>query len=59
MWEDVRVLIIEEVSMIGLAVYNMMDLLGAHGCSSARDVSDAIDAWENHNFGGGPIVFHR
>ena len=58
LWEDVRVLVIEEVSMIGAAVYNMMDLRAAHGRSSAHDVSEATYNRENHHFGRVPIVIH-
>ena len=58
LWEDVRVLIIEEVSMIGVALYNMMDLRAAHGRSSAHDVSETTYSRKNHHFGRVPIVIH-
>ena len=58
LWEDVRVLVIEEVSVIGAAVYNMMDLRAAHGRSSAHDVSEHTYHRENHHFGRVPIVIH-
>eukprot|EP00974_Lingulodinium_polyedra_P001231 117800-Lingulodinium_polyedra.AAC.1 len=58
LWERVRVLIVEEVSMMAAAVYNMMDIRSAHGRSSAHDVSEATYHREHHHFGRVPIVVH-
>ena len=51
-------LIIEEVSMMGAAIYNMLDLRSAHGRSSAHDVSETTYHRPNHHFGRIPIVIH-
>ena len=58
LWEKVRVLVVEKVSMIGAAVYNMMDYRSAPGRSSAHDVSESTYYRENHHFGRIPIVIH-
>ena len=58
LWEKVRVLVVEEVSMIGAALYNAMDYRSAQGRSSAHDVSESTYYRENHHFGRVPTVIH-
>ena len=58
MWSDVRVLVIEEVSMMPASVYNMLDIRAAHGRSVTHDVSEMTYSHENHHFGCVPIVLH-
>ena len=58
LWDAVHVLIIEEVSMVAAAVYNMLDCRSMHGRSRTHDVSEATYKKANHHFGRVPIVIH-
>ena len=57
-WNAVRVLVIEEVSMMPAAVYNMLDFRVAHGRSATHDVSEMTYSQKDHDFGRVPIVLH-
>ena len=58
LWDQVRVLIIEEVSMVSAACYNMLSFRAMHGRSKTHDVSEATYKREHHHFGRVPIVIH-
>jgi hypothetical protein len=57
-WNEVRVLIIEEVSMVAAALYNMLDVRAMHGRSKLYDVSEHSYKQPHHHFGRVPIVIH-
>jgi hypothetical protein len=57
-WNEVRVLIIEEVSMVAAALYNMLDVRSIHGRSKLYDVSQHSYKQPHHHFGRVPIVIH-
>eukprot|EP00969_Alexandrium_andersonii_P204343 9030096-Alexandrium_andersonii.AAC.1 len=56
LWGEVRVLVIEEVSMMAAAVYNTLDIRAAHGRAATHDVCEATYLRPNHHFGRVPIV---
>ena len=56
LWDNVRVLVIEEVSMVAAASYNMLDVRSMHGRSKTHDVSEATYKQPGHHFGRVPIV---
>ena len=58
LWGSVRVLIIEEVSMVAAATYNMLDFRSMCGRSQTHDVSEANYKKPHHHFGRVPIVIH-
>lgn len=58
LWNQVRVLIIEEVSMVAAAWYNMLDVRSMHGRSKLHDVTEATYKRPFHHFGRVPIVIH-
>ena len=58
LWNQVRVLIIEEVSMVAAANYNMLDFRSMCGRSMSHDVSEVNYKNPNHHFGRIPIVIH-
>ena len=58
LWDDVRCLDIEEVSMVAAGWYNMLDVRSMHGRSQTHDVYEASYKKPNHHFGRIPIVIH-
>jgi len=58
LWNEVRVLIMEEVSMVAASWYNMLDVRSMHGRSKLFDVSETTYKKPNHHFGRVPIVIH-
>lgn len=58
LWEDVHVLIIEEISMVSAACYNMLDFRSMHGRARTYSVSESTYKLPNHHFGRTPIVIH-
>ena len=58
LWAAVRCLIIEEVSMVGPCLYNMLDFRAMGGRSLTHDVSESSYALPHHAFGRVPIVIH-
>ena len=58
LWNQVRVLVIEEVSMVAAAVYNMLDFRAMLGRSRDFEVSESNYQWLHHHFGRVPIVIH-
>ena len=58
LWEHVRVLTIEEVSMVAAALYNALDYRACHGRSDTHDVQESTYKRPNHHFGRVPIVLH-
>ena len=58
LWGRVRVLVIEEVSMVAAAMYNMLDVRSMHGRSQTHDVSETTYKKPHHHFGRVPIVIH-
>jgi len=58
LWGGVHVLIIEEVSMVAAAAYNMLDFRSMFGRSQTHDVSEANYKKAHHHFGRVPIVIH-
>ena len=57
-WDHVRVLVIEEVSMVAAASYNMLDFRSMHGRSQTHDVAEVNYKKVGHHFGRVPIVIH-
>ncbi len=58
LWDTVRVLVIEEVSMVAASWYNMLDVRAMHGRSKTYDVSEATYKRAGNHFGRIPIVIH-
>lgn len=58
LWNEVRVLILEEVSMVAASWYNMLDVRSMHGRSKTFDVSETTYKKPHHHFGRVPIVIH-
>lgn len=56
LWEPVRVLIVEEISMVAAALYNALDVRSMHGRSRTYDVSESNYRHPGHHFGRVPIV---
>jgi len=52
------VLVIEEVSMVAAAIYNMLDSRPRLGRSQDFDVSESNYKMPHHHFGRFPIVIH-
>eukprot|EP00959_Pyramimonas_sp_CCMP1952_P141168 2954810-Pyramimonas_sp.AAC.1 len=60
-WRNVRVLVIEEVSMVSAAIYNMLDFRAMYGRMKAHSVHSVTESnytKPNCNFGRCPIVIH-
>ena len=57
-WNCVRVLVIEEVSMVPALWYNMLDVRSMHGRSKTHDVYETTYKRPHHHFGRIPIVIH-
>ena len=57
-WNQVRVLVIEEVSMVAAAIYRMLDFRALLGRSKDFDVSESNYRKPLHHFGRVPIVIH-
>ena len=55
-WNQVRVLVIEEVSMVPAASYNMLDYRSMCGRSQKHDVTETTYQKPHHHFGRIPIV---
>jgi hypothetical protein len=58
LWNQVRVLIIEEVSMVAAASYNMLDFRSMCGRSRSHEVSETTYKRPHHHFGRTAIVIH-
>ena len=58
LWDQVRVLVIEECSMVAAAWYNMLDVRSMHGRSKTHDVYETTYKQPQHHFGRIPIVIH-
>ena len=58
LWNQVRVLVIEQVSMVSADVYNMLDFRAMLGRSKDFDVSESNYRMPHHHFGRVPIVIH-
>ena len=58
LWGCVRVLVIEEVSMVAASWYNMLDVRSMHGRSKKHDVYETTYKQPQHHFGRIPIVIH-
>ena len=58
LWRSVRVLIIEEVSMVSASLYNMLDYRSMCGRDIDFDVSGENYRLPDHHFGRVPIVIH-
>ena len=58
LWNQVRVLIIEEVSMVAAASYNMLDFRAMCGRSRDHDVIETTYKRPHHHFGRTAIVIH-
>ena len=57
-WNQVMVLVVEEVGMISARVYNMLDARSMHGRSRDHDVSEATYKQPGCHVGRVPIVIH-
>ena len=57
-WGQVRALIIEEVSMVAAALYNMLDFRSMCGRSRTHEVTEMTYKKAHHHFGRIPIVIH-
>ena len=57
-WNKVRVLVIEEVSMVAAALYNMLDFRSMSARSMTHDVTETTYKKPHHHFGRVPIVIH-
>ena len=58
LWDRVMVLVIEEVSMVAAAWYNMLNVRSMHGRSKTHDVYEATYKHQHHHFGRIAIVIH-
>ena len=58
LWDQVKVLVIEEVSMVAASWYNMLDVRSMHGRSKTHDVYETTYKRPQHHFGRIPIVIH-
>jgi hypothetical protein len=58
LWDRVRVLVIEEISMVPAAWYNMLDVRSMHGRTKTHDVYETTYQRPRHHFGRIPIVIH-
>ena len=57
-WRNVKVLVIEEVSMVSAANYNMLDFRAMCGRTKSHDVSEGNYKKQGCSFGRCPIVIH-
>ena len=57
-WRNVRVLIIEEVSMVSAANYNMLDFRAMYGRTKSHAVTESTYKKPGNSFGRCPIVIH-
>ena len=58
LWNQVRVLVIEEVSMVAAAIYNMLDFRAMLGRSRGFDVSESNYQCQHHNICLVPTAIH-
>ena len=58
LWDQVKVLVIEECSMVAASWYNMLDVRAMHGRSKTHDVSETTYKRPHHHFGRVLIVIH-
>ena len=58
LWNRVRVLVVEEVSMVAAQWYNMLDVRAMHGRSRDHEVYETTYKKPHHHFGRVPIVIH-
>jgi hypothetical protein len=58
LWDPVRVLVIEEVSMVAASWYNMLGFRSMLGRSRTYGVTEGTYRRPNHHFGRIPIVIH-
>ena len=58
LWKHVRVLVIEEVSMVAARNYNMLNFRAMYGRTKTHAVSERNYAYPNCTFGRCPIVIH-
>ena len=56
LWGRVQVLVIEEISLVAAANYNMLDFRSMHGRSKTHDVCESNYRQQHHHFGRVPIV---
>ena len=57
-WRNVMVLIIEEVSMVSAASYNMVDFRAMYGRTKTHEVNEGNYSKEGCRFGRVPILIH-
>ena len=57
-WRRVRVLVMEEISMISAGLYNMLDFRSMFGRGQEFAVDESNYRKEHHHFGRVPIVIH-
>ena len=57
-WRNVRVLVIEEVSMVSAASYNMLDFRAMYGRTKTHAVTESTYKKKGCSFGRCPIVIH-
>ena len=57
-WENAKVLIIEEVSMVGAAAYNMLDFRAMYGRQKSQNLNESNYKLPGCSFGRCPIVLH-
>ena len=58
LWEHVRALAIEEVSMVAAALHIAFDIRACNGRSETHDVHESTCKRAHHHFGRVPIVLH-
>ena len=58
LWGKVRVLVLEEVSMVSAHNYNMLDFRAMHGRTKTHDVTESTYKMRGCTFGRCPIVIH-
>ena len=58
LWRNVRVLVIEEVSMVSAANYNMLDYRAMYARTKSHAVTESTYSHNGCSFGRCPIVLH-
>ena len=58
LWKNVKVLVIEEVSMVSAANYNMLDFRAMYGRQKTHNVNESNYQRRGHSFGRCPITIH-
>ncbi len=58
LWRSVRVLVIEEISMVSAANYNMLDFRAMYGRAKSHAVAESNYSRPGCSFGRCPIVIH-